>query len=219
MRPVRQAQGVRPGAAGRGGRGRPGRARRPPGLGARHLHPAEAAARAGHPRHRAAARPAGRRARAGRAGLPGGGDRHQVGDQARRRRPAGRARRGRGGRRARPPCARRPCWPRPGPARWTARWAARRPSGASSGGAVHAIVIAGPGRVILAGAPWRAAVAGRRGRDRAGRPGHRLARPALARHGRAVRAAGAASARAASARGRLRDHVGVAEPRCRPHGR
>jgi uncharacterized membrane protein (TIGR02234 family) len=31
-------------------------------------------------------------------------------------------------------------------------------SGASSGGAVHEIVIAGPGRVILAGAPWRAAV-------------------------------------------------------------
>src|SRR6476620_1809242 len=30
-------------------------------------------------------------------------------------------------------------------------------SGASSGGAVHEIVIAGPGRVILAGAPWRAA--------------------------------------------------------------
>ena len=31
-------------------------------------------------------------------------------------------------------------------------------SGASSGGAVHEIIIAGPGRVILAGAPWRAAV-------------------------------------------------------------
>jgi uncharacterized membrane protein (TIGR02234 family) len=31
-------------------------------------------------------------------------------------------------------------------------------SGASSGGAVHEIVIAGPGRVISAGAPWRAAV-------------------------------------------------------------
>ena len=31
-------------------------------------------------------------------------------------------------------------------------------SGASSGGAVHEIVIAGPGRVIMAGAPWRAAV-------------------------------------------------------------
>ncbi len=31
-------------------------------------------------------------------------------------------------------------------------------SGASSGGAVHQIIIAGPGRVILAGAPWRAAV-------------------------------------------------------------
>jgi uncharacterized membrane protein (TIGR02234 family) len=30
--------------------------------------------------------------------------------------------------------------------------------GASSGGAVHEIIIAGPGRVILAGAPWRAAV-------------------------------------------------------------
>jgi uncharacterized membrane protein (TIGR02234 family) len=30
-------------------------------------------------------------------------------------------------------------------------------SGASPGGAVHEIVIAGPGRVILAGAPWRAA--------------------------------------------------------------
>ncbi len=30
-------------------------------------------------------------------------------------------------------------------------------SGASSGGAVHEIVIAGPGRAILAGAPWRAA--------------------------------------------------------------
>ena len=30
-------------------------------------------------------------------------------------------------------------------------------SGASSGGAVHEIVIAGPGRVVLAGAPWRAA--------------------------------------------------------------
>jgi uncharacterized membrane protein (TIGR02234 family) len=30
-------------------------------------------------------------------------------------------------------------------------------SGASSGGAVHEIVIAGPGRVIMAGAPWRAA--------------------------------------------------------------
>jgi uncharacterized membrane protein (TIGR02234 family) len=30
--------------------------------------------------------------------------------------------------------------------------------GSSSGGAVHEIVIAGPGRVILAGAPWRAAV-------------------------------------------------------------
>jgi uncharacterized membrane protein (TIGR02234 family) len=31
-------------------------------------------------------------------------------------------------------------------------------SGASSGGTVHEIIIAGPGRVILAGAPWRAAV-------------------------------------------------------------
>ncbi len=31
-------------------------------------------------------------------------------------------------------------------------------SGAPSGGAVHEIIIAGPGRVILAGAPWRAAV-------------------------------------------------------------
>jgi len=31
-------------------------------------------------------------------------------------------------------------------------------SGSSSGGAVHQIVIAGPGRVILTGAPWRAAV-------------------------------------------------------------
>ncbi len=31
-------------------------------------------------------------------------------------------------------------------------------SGASAGGAVHEIIIAGPGRVILAGAPWRAAV-------------------------------------------------------------
>jgi len=30
-------------------------------------------------------------------------------------------------------------------------------SGSPSGGAVHEIVIAGPGRVILAGAPWRAA--------------------------------------------------------------
>ena len=30
--------------------------------------------------------------------------------------------------------------------------------GPSGGGAVHAVVIAGPGRVILAGAPWRAAV-------------------------------------------------------------
>ena len=30
-------------------------------------------------------------------------------------------------------------------------------SGAPSGGAVHEIVVAGPGRVILAGAPWRAA--------------------------------------------------------------
>src|SRR6185312_925852 len=30
--------------------------------------------------------------------------------------------------------------------------------GSSGGGAVHAVVIAGPGRVILAGAPWRAAV-------------------------------------------------------------
>jgi uncharacterized membrane protein (TIGR02234 family) len=30
-------------------------------------------------------------------------------------------------------------------------------SGASSGGTVHEIVIAGPGRVIMAGAPWRAA--------------------------------------------------------------
>jgi len=30
-------------------------------------------------------------------------------------------------------------------------------SGASSGGAVHEIVVAGPGRVIMAGAPWRAA--------------------------------------------------------------
>ena len=30
-------------------------------------------------------------------------------------------------------------------------------SGASSGGAVHEIVIAGPGRAVLAGAPWRAA--------------------------------------------------------------
>jgi uncharacterized membrane protein (TIGR02234 family) len=30
--------------------------------------------------------------------------------------------------------------------------------GASAGGAVHEIIIAGPGRVILAGAPWRAAV-------------------------------------------------------------
>ena len=30
-------------------------------------------------------------------------------------------------------------------------------SGGSSGGAVHEIVIAGPGRAILAGAPWRAA--------------------------------------------------------------
>jgi len=30
--------------------------------------------------------------------------------------------------------------------------------GSSSGGAVHGIVIAGPGRVILAGVPWRAAV-------------------------------------------------------------
>jgi uncharacterized membrane protein (TIGR02234 family) len=34
-------------------------------------------------------------------------------------------------------------------------------SGAPSGGAVHEIVVAGPGRVIMAGAPWRvAAVAG-----------------------------------------------------------
>jgi len=31
-------------------------------------------------------------------------------------------------------------------------------SGSSSGGAVHEIVIAGPGRAILAGTPWRAAV-------------------------------------------------------------
>src|SRR5271170_6454976 len=30
-------------------------------------------------------------------------------------------------------------------------------SGASSGGAVHGIVISGAGRVVLAGAPWRAA--------------------------------------------------------------
>jgi uncharacterized membrane protein (TIGR02234 family) len=30
-------------------------------------------------------------------------------------------------------------------------------SGSSSGGAVHEIVIAGPGRAIMAGAPWRAA--------------------------------------------------------------
>src|SRR5437763_17114557 len=30
--------------------------------------------------------------------------------------------------------------------------------GSSAGGAVHEIIIAGPGRVILAGAPWRAAV-------------------------------------------------------------
>ena len=30
-------------------------------------------------------------------------------------------------------------------------------SGAPSGGAVHEIVVAGPGRVIMAGAPWRAA--------------------------------------------------------------
>ena len=30
-------------------------------------------------------------------------------------------------------------------------------SGGSSGGAVHEIVIAGPGRAVLAGAPWRAA--------------------------------------------------------------
>jgi uncharacterized membrane protein (TIGR02234 family) len=34
-------------------------------------------------------------------------------------------------------------------------------SGAPSGGAVHEIVVAGPGRVIMAGAPWRvAAIAG-----------------------------------------------------------
>src|SRR5690242_13637249 len=80
--------------------------------------------------------------------------------------------------------------------------------GSSAGGAVHAGVIAGPRRVVPAGAPWAAAVpggralarggAGRRGRDRAGRPGHRLARPALARDGRAVRAPGADSARATS---------------------
>jgi uncharacterized membrane protein (TIGR02234 family) len=31
-------------------------------------------------------------------------------------------------------------------------------SGAPSGGAVHEIVVAGPGQVIMAGAPWRAAV-------------------------------------------------------------
>src|SRR6266704_3287523 len=30
-------------------------------------------------------------------------------------------------------------------------------SGAPSGGAVHEIVVAGPGQVIMAGAPWRAA--------------------------------------------------------------
>ena len=90
-------------------------------------------------------------------------------------------------------------------------------SGASSGGAVHEIVIAGAGP----GHPGRRALArggrGRRGRDRAGGPGHRLAGPALAGHVGPVRAAPGQGR--AAAPGRHRDHVGVAEPRRRPDGR
>ena len=84
-------------------------------------------------------------------------------------------------------------------------------SGGSSGGAVHEIVIAGPGRAVLAGRALAGRGPGRRGRDRAGGPGHRLAGPPLAGHVRAVRAGRSAE--------RHREHVGVAEPRRRPDGR
>ena len=62
----------------------------------------------------------------------------------------------------------------------------------------------GPGRSALARGRHR-----RRGRDPAGRPGHRLARAALAGHVLPVRAL---PGRAAVGGSRLRDHVGVAEP-------
>ena len=59
-------------------------------------------------------------------------------------------------------------------------------SGSPSGGAVHEIVVAGPGQAIMAGAPWRAAaIAGAVAIVLAGF-GHRLAGPALAGHVRAV---------------------------------
>ena len=89
-------------------------------------------------------------------------------------------------------------------------------SGASSGGAVHGIVISGAGRVILAGAPLARGGRGRRGRDPAGWPGHRLAGPALAGHVDPVRAP---AAKRGVPPGQHRDHVGVAEPRRRPDGR
>ena len=90
-------------------------------------------------------------------------------------------------------------------------------SGASSGGAVHEIVVAGPGRAIMAGAPWRAAaIAGAVAIVLAG-AGHRLAGPALAGHVRALRAPGGGGV--APGQLRLSQHVGVAEPRRRPDGR
>jgi uncharacterized membrane protein (TIGR02234 family) len=66
-------------------------------------------------------------------------------------------------------------------------------SGASSGGSVHEIIIAGPGRVILAGAPWRAAVL-------AGAAAIVLAGLATAWHGPRWPAMGARFERPASAR-------------------
>ena len=93
-------------------------------------------------------------------------------------------------------------------------------SGAPSGGAVHEIVVAGPGRVIMAGAPWRAAaVAGAVAIVLVGR-GHRLAGPALAGHVRALRAVGRPGpAGPGRSHPRLSQHVGVAEPRRRPDRR
>ncbi len=90
-------------------------------------------------------------------------------------------------------------------------------SGAPSGGSVHEIVIAGPGRVVLAGAPWRAAaIAGAIAIVLAGLAtvwrGHRW--PVMS-----SRFERTAPAPGGDPPGQHRDHVGVAEPRRRPDRR
>ena len=180
-----------------------------------------------------AARPAGERAGARGAGLPGRRDRDQGRGPARRRRLAGCPRRGCGGRRDRRGerlgRALRGQGERLG---WRSRRVddqrhlTRRCRRTRSSSRVRR----------PCGHGWRALARGGRlrcRRDRAGRPGHRLAGPALAGHVGQVRAPGpqttrgrppapgrqAVPARAAAGRrdrGRFGDDVGVAEPGHRP---